>query len=302
MRNKIALIMPYFGQWPPWIGLYLKSCSINSFIDFHFFTDCGNPKQVYKNTFFHKISWEVYQGYISKMLGITYKRENAYALCDVKPFYGFIHKDILDKYDFWGYGDLDVCYGDLSKFINDKVLEKNDVISTHADRISGHFAIFRNTEYFRNLCFLVPKWQDKLGGDEMYGIDEHYFTELIFPGIRNIHRVYRMLFSRFKIDYRLGYSLLVWPINLFTRILLKECYTSPAPKVGEEWKFNLSSGEIVAPNGRELPYIHFLFFKKTPFYKTEHYWRQNFYAVPEDCNFNSGTIVFNTEGIRYSND
>ena len=57
MRNKIALIMPYFGQWPPWIGLYLKSCSINSFIDFHFFTDCGNPKQVYKNTFFHKISF-----------------------------------------------------------------------------------------------------------------------------------------------------------------------------------------------------------------------------------------------------
>lgn len=295
--------MPYFGQWPKWINLYLKSCSLNPFIDFHFFTDCGDPKQNYKNTFFHEISWEKYQNEISNKLGIKYKKDSAYNLCDVRPFFSFIHADLLARYDFWGYGDLDVCYGDLSKLINDNVLLDKDVISTHADRVSGHFALFRNTEYFRDLCFSIPKWKEKLEGTEMYGIDEHYFTELIFPGIKNIHRAYRLLFSKIHIDYRIGYRFLIWPINLFTRLLFKESYTSPAPMLGDEWKYDLSNGTIVDTSGREIPYLHFLFFKKTPFYKTEHYWKENFYMISDNqIDRSRGIILFDVTGIRCKND
>ncbi|MBR4996069.1 MAG: hypothetical protein IKY82_08410 [Alistipes sp.] len=303
MKSKIALIIPYFGQWPEWIDLYLKSCSLNEFIDFHFFTDCSIPQHKYNNTYFHELSWEKYQCVISETLNIKYQRESAYSLCDIKPFYGYIHRDILKKYDFWGYGDLDVCYGKLSHFINDDILKKKDVISTHADRISGHFALFRNTEYHRNLCFSVPNWREKLESDKMYGIDEHYFTELIFPMMKNIHRIYRYLFSKLKLDYRIGYRILMWPINKFSRLLFKEYYTTPAPKIDEKWEYDLTNGVVINPNGKELPYIHFLFFKKTPFYKTEHYWKPNFYKIKFDQMIETkSVVVFDVNGITYKND
>lgn len=303
MKNKIALIFPYFGQWPDWIELYLKSCSLNTFIDFIFFTDCVRPKQIYSNTYFYYVSWMDYQKLISEKLGINYQRENAYALCDVKPFYGFIHKEILDKYDFWGFGDLDVCYGRLCNFIDDNILQNKDVISMHADRISGHFSLFRNSEYFRNLCFSLPDWEKKLESTEMFGLDEHFFTDLVCPGMKYVHRVYRYLFSKWRMDYRLGYRICILPVNLFTRLLFKERYTSPAPKIGEEWRYDISNGTLFDPNGRELPYLHFLFFKKTPFYRTEYYWKQDFYNISEEqiqkCH---GLILFDVTGIRYKND
>lgn len=299
MKHKIALIMPYFGRWPKWIDLYLKSCSLNTIIDFHFFTDCGTPKLIYKNTFFYNTTWDEYQNIISQKLAITYKRQNAYALCDVRPFYGFIYRELLEQYDFWGFGDIDVCYGNLSKFINDDLLYRKDVISMHADRVSGHFALFRNNKYYCQLCFKIPKWKEKLEGREMYGLDEHYFTDLIFPGIKNIHRAYRLLFSKTKLDYRKGYSLLMYPINSFSRFLFKECYTTPCPKNGEEWIYDLSNGSIIDPIGRELPYLHYLFFKKTPFYKTENYWKDYFYMISSDkINNNIGEIKFDIQGIK----
>ena len=61
-------------------------------------------------------------------------------------FYGFIHKDILEEYDFWGYGNNDLVYGNLEMLINDKMFEMYDVITTMSERIAGRFAIFRNNK------------------------------------------------------------------------------------------------------------------------------------------------------------
>lgn len=299
MSNKIAaVILPYFGTWPVWIDLFLYSCGRNPMVDFYIFTDCPTPDKIYKNTIFTNISWAEYQEIISTSLTIRYSRENAYSLCDLKPFYGYIHKDIIVNYDFWGYCDMDVCFGDLSMIVNERNLKRYDVISTHADRISGHFALIRNNEKYCNLCFKIPEWQAKLESQEMFGLDEHFFTSLVFPQIKNIHRLYRRLPGILKKDYRTGYSLLMWPVNKITRYLFKEQYTSPAPIPGETWKYDLKTGKITDPSNRELPYIHYLFFKKTPFYSTEYYWREGFYKIASsDLQSSKGTILFNTGGI-----
>lgn len=295
--------MPYFGKWPEWIELYLRSCSFNNFIDFHFFTDCCIPNCAYENTIFHSISWENYQKLISERLCINYQRQSAYALCDVRPFYGFIHKKLLQNYDFWGFGDIDVCYGNLSNFINTKTLNSKNVISMHADRISGHFALFRNSEHFRNLCFSIPNWKEKLQSTKQYGMDEHDLTCLVFPGIKNIHRLYRHLCSKFVKDYRTGYKLLIWPINLFTKLSFVERYTCPVPKKGDKWKYDLFSSKLLSPSKKEIPYIHFLFFKKTSFYDTDNYWHTGFYKLStSQVRENNGSVIFDINGIWYQDD
>lgn len=124
MNTKIALVVAYFGKFPEWMDLYLYSCSKNPFIDFIFYTDCEIPQRTYTNTIFHNISSNDYCDFVSKRLQIDFHPSHSYKLCDLKPFYGIIHEKDLDKYDWWGFGDIDLVYGDLSILINSRNLKK----------------------------------------------------------------------------------------------------------------------------------------------------------------------------------
>lgn len=84
------------------------------------------------------------------------------------------------------------------------------------------------------------------------------------------------------------------------RVFFKELYTSPLPRKTEKWIYELKSGELNGPQGVELPYLHFLFFKKTPFYKTDSYWRDDFWRITESDLNTLGKIVFSNTGIEYT--
>ena len=91
-------------------------------------------------------------------------------------------------------------------------------------------------------------------------------------------------------------------MNCYNRIadrkqLFKEYYTSPAPKPGETWTYALNTNEVEAPDGRRLPYIHFLFFKKTPWFETERYWRDGYYGIDGQIE-RYKTIQFSLAGIK----
>jgi hypothetical protein len=38
---RIRILIPYFGAWPPWMGLFLESCRANPSIDWLLLGDCG---------------------------------------------------------------------------------------------------------------------------------------------------------------------------------------------------------------------------------------------------------------------
>ena len=114
-------------------------------VDFIFYTDCPLPKHRYKNTIFHQCSYENYCQLISTKLGISYENPHPYKLTDLKPFIGFIHQEELRDYDFWGMGDLDLVYGNLSMIINDSNMDRYDVITTHNYHIAAHCCFCRKT-------------------------------------------------------------------------------------------------------------------------------------------------------------
>ena len=49
-----------------------------------------------------------------------------YKLCDYKPAYGEIFAPELSGYDFWGYGDMDLVFGDLRAYFTEDKLRKYD--------------------------------------------------------------------------------------------------------------------------------------------------------------------------------
>lgn len=301
--NKIALIIPYFTAYPPiWLNLNFYTCSKQSNIDFIYFTDCDEIIHLaskYSNIICHKISFEDYCNNVSNRLGLAFHPQHAYKLCDLKPFYGFIHEDILKQYDFWGYGDNDLVYGNLEVLTSDNMLNSYDVITTMSERIAGHFAIFRNNAKYRTLGFKCPQWKEHLLLNEHVGFDESDWVRLVLPEKRILTAIYKSLFKPFmsygkwvEMTYRL-YS------NKWNRKFTKEMFTTPIPKDGDVWTYDNKTGKIIAPDGRELPYLHFLFFKKTKYLETDKYWKNDFWKIPSKVNFsNVKQVCFSLNEVK----
>jgi len=301
--NKIALIIPYFTAYPPiWLNLNFYTCSKQSNIDFVYFTDCDEIIYLaskYSNIICHKISFEDYCNNVSNRLGLAFHPQHAYKLCDLKPFYGFIHEDILKQYDFWGYGDNDLVYGNLEVLTSDNMLSSYDVITTMSERIAGHFAIFRNNEKYRTLGFKCPQWKEHLLLNEHVGFDESDWVRLVLPEKRIYTAIYKSLFKPFmsygkwvEMTYRL-YS------NKWNRKFTKEMFTTPIPKDGDVWTYDNKTGKIIAPDGRELPYLHFLFFKKTKYLETDKYWKNDFWKIDKRIDFSKiKTISFSLNSVQ----
>lgn len=253
----------------------------------------------YPNIICHKVSFEEYCENASKRLKVDFHPEHAYKLCDLRPFYGFIHQDILEQYDFWGYGDNDLIYGNLKVLTNDNMLNLYDVITTMSERIAGHFAIFRNNEKFRSLPFKCSRWKEQLLSSEHIGFDESDWVRLVLPEKRFLTALYKGLFKPFmsygkwvELTYRL-YS------NKWNRKFTKEMFTTPIPKDGDVWTYDNKTGKIIAPDGRELPYLHFLFFKKTKYLETDKYWKDDYWKIDKNSDFNNiKNISFSLNGVE----
>lgn len=291
---KVAQIIPYFGKWPEWIELYFYSCGRNSMVDFIFYTDCPLPKYQYKNTIFHQCTYNDYCNLISKRLNIDYHCRMPYKLTDLKPFIGIIHEQELKDYDFWGMGDLDLVYGNLGMVINNANLDKYDVITTHNYHIAGHCCFCRNNRYYRNLCFKIQDWEQKITNEKAMSIDEGEWSDLVCPHIRTIRRIHNYLFKLFNIHYFKVLDILN-PI-LHPKVHLHEYWTSPQPKINEEWIYMCKENHITDPYLRELPYLHFLFFKKTPWLKVDLYWKKGFWTLNKPIESYS-KILINIKGI-----
>lgn len=287
MQNKVAIVIPYFGLWPEWIDLYFYSCSRNPNIDFIFYTDCNKPKEVYENTKFIHINLSDYCSLISSQLGVEYAIANPYKLTDLKPFIGFIHQEDLKEYEFWGFGDLDLIYGDLSLVVNEKNLKRYNLITTHNYHIAGHFTLCRNNDYYRNLCFKIKEWETRLSENKHHAFDEGEWSDMVYPKIKWVRRIYNYIFKPLGVkfnSYMEATNRLATPNQLFS-----EFFTTPVPKQNDYFTYHIQSGRLCDYLNRELPYLHFLFFKKTPYYKTQQYWRVGFYQV--DSNFEKYNLL-----------
>lgn len=141
--KSIIIIIPYFGKLPTLFPFWLQSALNNPTIDFLFITDANiQPMQNIKviNKTFSLLKEE-----IQSKFNFEIKLETPYKLCDFKPAYGYIFNEQIKGYDFWGFGDIDLIYGNIRNFINDTILNQYSVISGW-----GHLTLYKNTEECNN--------------------------------------------------------------------------------------------------------------------------------------------------------
>lgn len=142
---KVCLIMPYFGKLPNYFDLWLKTCTYNPDIDFIIITD-NEIKSPQNNIRVIHSTFEQLTKMVDEKIHYEVNLEAPYKLCDFKPAYGLIFQDLLEGYDFWGYCDCDLLFGDIKSFITEEIFLNHDMI-----QLLGHMTFIRNNNECNNM-------------------------------------------------------------------------------------------------------------------------------------------------------
>lgn len=149
MNNKICIIAVYFGRLPHNFSLWEKSCEYNPEIDFILFTDQIVSSNV-KNLMIYHLTLHELSTNIEKKLDMSIALKFPAKCCDFKPAYGVIFEEYLTNYDFWGYSDIDLVFGDIKYF-----LIQYNYVDYDKFLPLGHLTLYRNTKE-NNYRFKLP--------------------------------------------------------------------------------------------------------------------------------------------------
>jgi len=119
--KKTVLISAYFGSFPNYFNLWLKSAGSNESIDFLIFSDCNCSKYtpLPHNVKIVKTDFEALRKRIQSCYDFNLALNTPYKLCDFKPAYGEIFGPEIRGYDYWGNCDLDMIFGNIEKMADD---------------------------------------------------------------------------------------------------------------------------------------------------------------------------------------
>ena len=191
-------------------------------------------------------TFDDYRALVALRLGIKPDWADVYKVCDVRPALGIIHPHEIAEYDYWGYGDLDVIYGDIRRLYTSDVLSY-DLVSPHTHIVAGHFSLFRTNPRMVNAFRSIPRWEAYLSTPRHKSFDEQIFSRLFLP-IRG-KNAWRRLVTPF-----LGGGLFREQFSTNIRPLKWIDGGSDFPK---QWYWNRGHLTTDRSGDREFLYLHF---------------------------------------------
>ena len=220
--KKIAFILPYFGKLPKkGFELWLLSCKYNPTIDWLIYTDDKTEFQYPQNVKLTYTTLSEIKKKAQSLFEFQISLDKPRKLCDFKPAYGEIFKEELKEYDFWGYCDLDLVWGNIRTFITDKVLEEYERIG-----FQGHALLYKNTpEVIARYKTIVSNHIDykkifsdpgefvfdENGMDEIYNyLHIPYFNQTIFAHLRKYEYGFFLGHLPKTDDYKNKYQIFLW--------------------------------------------------------------------------------------------
>lgn len=170
--KSIVIIFPYFGTLPAQYQMWRASALCNPSVDFMFFTDADVEPA--KNIIVHKMQFGDFQQLAQNAFDFPIVLDRPYKLCEYKQAYGYILHDYIKDYDFWGFGDLDLVYGDIRTFLTDEVLEHKFLLGW------GHLTLLHNDEetntYFMKVISGYQNYKDAFTTSKITFFDEYGYN------------------------------------------------------------------------------------------------------------------------------
>ena len=239
--HRMAIVVTYFGAAPFWLPAFFLSCRRNPDVTWIIYGDLQIDVEPPANVLLKRMTVPELAKRASEVLGIDIQVVDLRQICDFKPLYGVMFAEDLKAFDFWAYSDLDVVWGDIREFVTGSVLAKNDIVSSRAKKLSGHFTLIRNTARTNQLFRLIPDVEEKMAVQRYLYLDEHEITQRLKEHLNDSppHDVIRIH----------------WPVELTVNAAYQR-------KLGDSplwWR----DGKTFNAEGEEVMYLHFHKLKRT---------------------------------------
>ena len=248
--TRVCIIGIWFGPFPPWNELWIKSVRYNPTIDFLVVTDQAAPQGIPDNLRYMRCTLSEFKALSEKKIGMPIRMEYPYKICDYKCLYGAILENEIVGYDYWAECDFDLIFGVIRSFI-----EKNEIGRYDKFLHRGHLTFYRNQKEVIDRYKLsggsFGSYKEVFRSDLVWGLDEMY-------GINRIYRKHG--FSSFNTCVFADID------RKFADLRLSSSYFAP----GEEYNydpqiFSWKEGKVFQEwidsgsnhHSREWMYIHF---------------------------------------------
>lgn len=173
---RAIIISAYIGPLPGWFPLWARSAGCNPGVDFLVVTDQPEPPGMPANVTFRHATLADLQRHWSQHCQIDVALTSPYKLNDFKPLFWTLVPDIAD-YDYWGFCDLDVLFGDLTPIVS-TLCGRYDMILSE-----GHLRFLRtgnvSQQAWQDITTPRP-WRDILTDPANFGMDEHQSINRVF--------------------------------------------------------------------------------------------------------------------------
>ncbi|HEY3755268.1 MAG TPA: DUF6625 family protein [Opitutaceae bacterium] len=179
-----CIIVPYFGQWPEWFWLFLESCGRNRSFNWLFVTDCPQPRQSPPNCRFVSMSWADCAARIADVCALRHPPTLVYKICDFRFAFGDIFSDYVGGFDYWGFGDIDVIYGDLESGLAAEIWE-HELVTFNRTHVSGHLSLLRNDPKTVRRYQVWRPWRENVEESRNRRLDE----DAGYYGIENVYAI-----------------------------------------------------------------------------------------------------------------
>lgn len=192
--KKAVFIIPYFGKLPYYFDLWKKTAGNKKKFDFIIYTDDLNVNSEYNNI---KIEYSSFADFVLKVqskFDFDINIHSARKLCDLKPMYGYIFENEIESYDYWGYCDIDLIFGDIDLLV--PLEDEYDKLYAH-----GHMTLFKN-DYRINRIFMTVVNGYKNYVDVLKNENNVVFDEV--SNDININLISNYLNLKIYIDYRIA--------------------------------------------------------------------------------------------------
>lgn len=269
MQSLIVLI-DYFGGWPQWMPVFLASCAANPSVDWLIHSDCPPPPEYPPNVRFVKLSWQDYISKVSNRLDIRFRPYSTYSICNIRPAFGVVHREYIAGYPFFGWGDLDVIYGDIIRNYS-YMMQHADIISNDDRICSGHLMILRNVEWVREAFMLIGDWRELL---ERHGPTE-WKDSLDEARLSSIFNPNPAIRREFSVPQTGDVADKYWRRSVFKKQWVTPFV--PLPWIDgsrhhpEKWRWQSGTITNSHDGSRDFPYLHLMNFRSPRFIDTEIY-------------------------------
>jgi len=247
--HRICILIPYFGSWPRWTHVFLETCRWNPSIDWCLLSDASPSQDLPPNVRVVSTTLADVAALAERQLECAVSLSRAFKLCDFKPAYGVIFADYVRDYDFWAWGDVDVVYGNMRRFLTRRVLDYYDFVSARNWYLTGELTLVRNTEHVNQLFRSSPHAQMVFGSERLWCFDEYaFFTDRSVDSMTHV----------VKRSARRG----------LIKVRMKDNIRTDRQSLSRDLRLFWKNGELVDENnGEALLLYHFLDRKKQPVFE-----------------------------------